>query len=190
MVGGSVLLCPGLAQMLAQSSLCYRSVCSLLSIIAFNAKVTPSIPTQVAGNVGISSQTALIMLPDPGAADAPRPKPHLLLPRAFSEGHCVPQMQWYEAPKFSLSLYLICKPLHLTAPSCPVTCGGQECLLLLSGSLMGMLNKQGRMSVPAVPHPTPPQSRSLPTCCYLLFSFPGSRQSAWQHMSPRSPGAA
>lgn len=73
-------------------------------------------------------------------------------PQAFTEGRRVPQIQRGEAPKFSLSPYLICEPLDLAAASWLVTCGGQECLLLLSRSLTGMLNKQGLMSVPAVPH--------------------------------------
>lgn len=100
----------------------------------------------------------------------------------------MPQIQRGEAPKFSLPLYLICEPLDLAAASWLVTCGGQECLSLLSRSLTGMLNKQGLMSVPAVPHQTPPQTGSLPTCCYLVFNFPGSRRSAWPHLSRQSPG--
>lgn len=100
----------------------------------------------------------------------------------------MPQIQRGEAPKFSLSLYLICEPLDLAAASWLVTCGGQECLSLLSRSLTGMLNKQGLMSVPAVPHQTPPQTRSLPTCCYLLFNFPGSPATNLRGcISPGSP---
>lgn len=43
--------------------------------------------------------------------------------------------------------------------------------MLLSGSLMGMLNKQGRLSAPAVPHQTPPQSRSLSTSAIFCLVF-------------------
>lgn len=132
---------------------------------------------------------------DPGAVDTPPPSPlpphHAppsLPPQALTEGRRVPQIQRGEAPKFSLSLYLICEPLDLAAASWLVTCGGQECLSLLSRSLTGMLNKQGLMSVPAVPHQTPPQTRSLPTCCYLLFNFPGSPATNLRGcISPGSP---
>lgn len=85
-----------------------------------------------------------------------------------------PRYSGVTLPNSAFSLYLICRPLDLQPLPALVTCGGQECLALLSRPLRGMLNKQGLMSVPAVPHQTPPQTRSLPTYCYLLFSFPGS----------------
>lgn len=192
MVAQGVTLCPGCrhglrsliphpTQILPQSSRRHRV------INTFSAKLNPSFPTRVGGCAGISSHTAWVTAPDPGAVDTPlcrvsAPAPHHREPPSpppppsvCRRGAVCPRDSGGEAPKFSLSLYLIGEPLDLAAPSCPVTCGGQECL---SRSLAGMLNKQGLMSVPAVPHQTPPQTPSLPACCYLLFSFPGSCQSA------------